>query len=71
MVSDDGFLSLYDVLSGEMKEDVRVPETEVGKKIGMLMKEEGGRKQGREVFVVVVAAMGREMVVECKEVDRE
>jgi translation initiation factor 5A len=59
-VTDNGYLNLMDV-EGGMKEDVKVPETEIGKKVVVLF--EGGKS----VNVVVLASMRMEMVVECLE----
>ncbi|KAK4691029.1 translation initiation factor 5A, partial [Lecanoromycetidae sp. Uapishka_2] len=63
-IANDGFLSLFAVESGEMREDVRMPDAaEVKEKIEKLWK--GGRSS---VSVVVLAAMGMDMVVEAKEI---
>lgn len=61
-IEDDGFLSLFSYEDGETKDDVNVPEGEVGEKA---MKLWGSGK--RDVAGVVVASMGMEMVVEVKE----
>ncbi len=60
-VSHDGFLSLFGSESGDTKDNVKIPEAEVGEKIRKLI---GPRK---EVWVVVQAAMGEEAVIEAKE----
>ena len=65
LMVDGGYLSLFDNDSGETKEDVRMPVGEVREKIRKVME-----KSGKDIFVVVLGAMGVEMVVDCKEVDR-
>lgn len=64
-VEDDGFLSLFCYEDGETKDDVKVPEGEVGGKVQRLW---GARK--RDLVVVVLRAMDLEMVVEIKEKSR-
>ena len=64
LMVDGGYLSLYDKDSGETKEDVRMPVGEVGEKVQKMME-----RGGKDIFVVVLGAMGVEMVVDCKEVD--
>ena len=63
---DGGYLSLFDSESGETKDDVKVPEGEVGLKI-----REHFAKREKDVFVVILGAMGEEMALECKVVDRD
>ena len=63
---DDGFLSLFVKENGETREDLKVPEGDVGEK---LLK--GLGKKGQDVIVIVLAAMGQEIVIDVKEVDRE
>lgn len=65
LMIDGGYLSLFDNDNGVTKEDVKVPEGEVGEKIRKLM-----LRGGKDIFVVILGAMGIEMAVECKEVDR-
>ncbi|KAL1970681.1 hypothetical protein VTN77DRAFT_4325 [Rasamsonia byssochlamydoides] len=60
-VTDDGFLSLMDD-NGNTKDDVKLPEGEVGEKIQKLFVEEG-----KDTNVVVMAAMGEEVAVDAKE----
>jgi translation initiation factor 5A len=60
-ISDDGFLSLMDD-GGETKDDVRMPEGEVGDKIQKLFREEE-----KDTNVVILTAMGEEQAVEAKE----
>ena len=64
LMVDGGYLSLYAKDRGETKEDVRMPVGEVGEKLRQ-MRERGGK----DVFIVVLGAMGAEMMVDCKEVD--
>jgi translation initiation factor 5A len=59
-ISRDGFLCLFDG-EGE-KQDVRVPEGEVGERIKMYLKEE------KIVSVTIQAAMGQEIAVDAKAV---
>ena len=63
---DGGYLSLFDNESGETKNDVQLPETEIGEKIEAMF---GKGKSSKDVFVVILGAMGMEMAVECKEVE--
>ncbi|KAE8374049.1 translation protein SH3-like domain-containing protein [Aspergillus bertholletiae] len=58
---DDGFLSLMDE-AGNPKDDVKVPDNEVGEKINRMFSEEG-----KECNVVILTAMGEECAMECKE----
>ncbi|CAO1600280.1 translation initiation factor eIF5A [Xanthoria calcicola] len=62
-VSDDGFLSLMSD-DGETKDDVKVPEGEVGERIDKLMKEE------KDLNVIVLKSMGEEVAIEAKEAPR-
>lgn len=64
-VGRDGFLTLFDVTSGEEKIDVRVPEGEVGDKIREKFSE------GKDCSVIVLGAMGQEIAIEIVEKDRE
>ena len=63
---DGGYLSLWDREKGETKDDVEVPEGEVGKKV-----EEMWKRGGKDLWVMVLGAMGIEMVEGVKEVERE
>jgi len=63
-VSDDGFLSLM-ADDGETKDDVKVPEGEIGEKIAKLFTEEE-----KDTNVVVLTAMGEQAAVEAKEAPR-
>ncbi len=63
---NDGFLSLFVKEAGETREDLKVPGGDLGEKLLSGL----GRK-GQNVIVVVLAAMGQEIVVDVKEVDRE
>ena len=65
-IDNEGFLSLFDVERGETKDDLKCPEAEVGEKTERIFK-----RGGKDVIVVVVGAMGGEMVDDVKEVDRK
>jgi translation initiation factor 5A len=60
-VGTDGYLSLWDKSKGEEKIDVKVPEGKVGEKLGKMVAEK------KQINVVVLKAMGREMVVDVVE----
>merc|ERR1712149_80956 len=60
-VSDDGFLNLL-TDSGDEKNDVKVPEGDVGAKIQKLFTEEE-----KDVNVIVLTAMGEEAAIDAKE----
>jgi len=60
-VSDDGFLSLM-TDDGTTKDDVKVPDGEVGDKINKLFSEEG-----KDTNVIVLTAMGEEAAIDAKE----
>jgi translation initiation factor 5A len=60
-IADDGFLSLMDD-SGATKDDVHLPDGEIGDKIKKLFQEEG-----KDTNVIVLTAMGEEAAVEAKE----
>ncbi|CAL8575907.1 translation initiation factor eIF5A [Xanthoria parietina] len=62
-VSDDGFLSLMSD-DGDIKDDVKVPEGEVGERIDKLQKEE------KDLNVIVLKSMGEEVAIEAKEAPR-
>ncbi|RYO75485.1 hypothetical protein DL766_002572 [Monosporascus sp. MC13-8B] len=64
-ISDDGFLSLMDD-DGDTKDDVKMPEGEVGEKINRLFKVEE-----KDTNVVILTAMGEEAAVEAKEAPRQ
>jgi translation initiation factor 5A len=59
-VTDDDFLSLMDD-AGNTKDDVKLPDGEVGDKIRKLLDD------GKDVNVIVMAAMGEEQAVDAKE----
>lgn len=63
---DDGFLSLLVRETGETREDLKIPHGEGGEKLLS-----GLGKKGQDVVVFVLGAMGREIVVDVKEVERE
>lgn len=64
-ISDDGFLSLMSD-DGDTKDDVRLPEGELGEKITRLFKTEE-----KDTNVVILSAMGEEAAVEAKEAPRQ
>ena len=64
--NDDKFLSLFSYEDGETKDDLKLPEGEVGEKVERLWK--GGK---RDLVVTVMAAMGNEMVVEVRDNARD
>lgn len=63
-ISDDGFLSLMND-DGDMKEDVRMPDGEIGEKIQRLFKTEE-----KDTNVIILTAMGEEAAIEAKEAPR-
>ncbi|PSK36195.1 eukaryotic translation initiation factor 5A [Elsinoe australis] len=60
-VTDDGFLSLMSE-DGSTKDDVKVPDGEVGDKINKLFTEDG-----KDTNVIVLTAMGEEAAIDAKE----
>jgi len=64
-ISDDGFLSLMND-DGDLKDDVRMPDGEIGDKIQKLFKTEE-----KDTNVVVLTSMGEEAAVEAKEAPRQ
>ncbi|KAL5359700.1 translation protein SH3-like domain-containing protein [Aspergillus floccosus] len=60
-ITDDDFLSLMDD-NGNTKDDVKVPDNEVGEKIIRMFREEE-----KDCNVVILTAMGEECAMECKE----
>ncbi|KJZ78089.1 Eukaryotic translation initiation factor 5A [Hirsutella minnesotensis 3608] len=63
-ISDDGFLSLMND-DGDTKDDVRMPDGEIGEKINKLF-----RVDEKDTNVVVLTSMGEEAAVEAKEAPR-
>merc|ERR1711977_400777 len=63
-ISDDGFLSLM-TDDGDTKDDVKVPDGEVGDRINKLFKEEE-----KDVNVVILTAMGEQACMDAKEAPR-
>jgi len=63
-ITDDGFLSLMSE-DGTTKDDVKVPEGEVGEKITKLFREEE-----KDTNVIVLTAMGEEVAMDAKEAPR-
>ncbi|KAH7133486.1 translation protein SH3-like domain-containing protein [Dactylonectria macrodidyma] len=64
-ISDDGFLSLMND-DGDTKDDVRMPDGEIGEKINKLFKEDE-----KDTNVVILTSMGEEAAVEAKEAPRQ
>ncbi|EGP84080.1 unnamed protein product [Zymoseptoria tritici ST99CH_1A5] len=60
-ITDDGFLSLMND-NGDTKDDVKVPDGEVGDKINKLFKEEE-----KDTNVIILTAMGEEAAIDAKE----
>ncbi|KAJ5808049.1 eukaryotic translation initiation factor eIF-5A [Penicillium riverlandense] len=60
-ITDDDFLSLMDE-SGSTKDDVKVPEGDIGARIIKMFREEE-----KDVNVVVLTAMGEEAAIDVKE----
>ncbi|KAI5291156.1 Eukaryotic translation initiation factor 5A [Ascosphaera aggregata] len=63
-ITDDGFLSLM-ADDGTTKDDVRLPEGEVGEKIDKLF-----RVEEKDTNVVVLTSMGEEVAMDAKEAPR-
>ena len=57
---EGGFLSLMDS-DGGMKDDVKVPETDIGKEI------QAAFDEGKDLMVTIVSAMGEEQAISWKE----
>ncbi|KAG8762736.1 Eukaryotic translation initiation factor 5A [Ceratobasidium sp. 428] len=57
---DEGFLNLM-TQDGTPKDDVKVPEGDLGKQI------QTDFEDGKELLVTIVAAMGEEQAISCKE----
>ncbi|AEO67017.1 7fc66b1a-31dc-4e77-9166-d2105d06d448 [Thermothielavioides terrestris] len=60
-ITDDGFLSLM-TAEGDTKDDVRMPEGEIGAKITKLFKEEE-----KDTLITIQTAMGEEAAIDAKE----
>lgn len=63
-ITDDGFLSLMSD-DGTLKDDVKLPDGEVGEKIEKLF-----RTEEKDTNVVVLTAMGEEVAMDAKEAPR-
>ncbi|KAI9684331.1 MAG: Eukaryotic translation initiation factor 5A [Trizodia sp. TS-e1964] len=63
-ISDDGFLNLMSD-DGETKDDVKVPDGEVGEKLEKLF-----RTDEKDTNVIVLTAMGEEVAIDAKEAPR-
>jgi len=57
---DDGFLNLMDN-EGTSKDDVRLPEGDLGKQI------EAGFEEGKDLLITIISAMGEEAAISFKE----
>ncbi|KAF5326066.1 hypothetical protein D9611_000874 [Ephemerocybe angulata] len=57
---DDGFLNLMDG-DGNSKDDVKVPEGDLGKEIA------AGFDEGKDLLVTIISAMGEEQAISYKE----
>jgi len=64
-ISDDGFLSMMSD-DGETKDDVRMPDGEIGDKINRLFTTEE-----KDTNVVILTSMGEQAAVEAKEAPRQ
>ncbi|KAL7926325.1 translation initiation factor eIF-5A [Trichoderma austrokoningii] len=64
-ISDDGFLSLMND-DGDTKDDVRMPDGEIGEKITKLFKVDE-----KDTNVVVLTSMGEEAAIEAKEAPKQ
>ncbi|KAG7113685.1 Eukaryotic translation initiation factor 5A like protein [Verticillium longisporum] len=64
-ISDDDFLSLM-ADDGDMKDDVRMPDGEIGDKIKKLFQEEE-----KDTNVIILTAMGEQCAIEAKEAPRQ
>ncbi|EGR47866.1 hypothetical protein MKX07_003675 [Trichoderma sp. CBMAI-0711] len=64
-ISDDGFLSLMND-DGDLKDDVRMPDGEIGEKINKLFKIDE-----KDTNVVVLTSMGEEAAIEAKEAPKQ
>jgi translation initiation factor 5A len=60
---DDGFLNLMNT-DGVAKDDVRVPEGDLGKEI------QAGFDDGKDLIVSILSAMGEEQAISYKEAPR-
>ena len=58
-ISDDGFLSLMEG-NGDVRDDIKVPDSDVGKEI------KDKFEKGDEVLVTILKAMGEELAISCK-----
>lgn len=64
-VGREGFLTLFDLATGQEKIDVRLPDGELGERIREKFAE------GKDCSVVILGAMGQEIAVEVVEKDHE
>ncbi|KKA27076.1 hypothetical protein TD95_001141 [Thielaviopsis punctulata] len=62
-ITDDDFLSLM-TEGGDIKEDVKLPDGDVGKKIKDLWDD------GKDTLVIILTAMGEEAAIDAKEAPR-
>ncbi|KJA22078.1 hypothetical protein HYPSUDRAFT_41198 [Hypholoma sublateritium FD-334 SS-4] len=61
---DDGFLNLMDA-DGNSKDDVKVPEGDIGKEI------QTGFDDGKDLLVTIISAMGEEQAISYKEAPKQ
>ncbi|OAQ71206.1 translation elongation factor, IF5A [Pochonia chlamydosporia 170] len=64
-ISDDGFLSLMND-DGDTKDDVKMPDGEIGEKINKLFKVDE-----KDTNVIILTSMGEEAAVEAKEAPKQ
>ncbi|QUC16706.1 uncharacterized protein UV8b_00947 [Ustilaginoidea virens] len=64
-ISDDGFLSLMND-DGDTKDDVKMPDGEIGEKITKLFKVDE-----KDTNVIILTSMGEEAAVEAKEAPKQ
>lgn len=60
-INEDGFASLMDEASGSMKEDLKIPDNDVGQQI------QADFDAGKELIVQVLSAMGEEQIMSAKD----
>ncbi|XP_063676845.1 uncharacterized protein LOC134813096 [Bolinopsis microptera] len=60
-MDESGFLSLFDEETGELVEDIRCPEGDLGERLKTMTDE------GKMIIVTILKAMGEEKVIDVKE----
>jgi translation initiation factor 5A len=68
MITDDGFMSLMDTTSGDMREDIKVPSDELGERIKALVDEQDSADEPKDVMVTILSAIGKEQAIDVKTV---